>query len=543
MRYARAGEPRDVGSTGWHCRATLGLVTRRRAEPVALIPHMYCMALGETILIPPAGDCGTLPGMTSPSTTQLHELSALELADAIRAGDVTALQATVASLERAEALGPTVGAFTQLAHQQALTTAAMLDANPQLARGSRLRGVPCPIKDLSMVRGLPSRAGSAALDGAPAPVDDGVVTLLAAAGTVMTGKTSTPEFGLPCYTEPEGQPAARTPWDLTRGAGGSSGGAAAAVSTGIVPIAHGSDGGGSIRIPASCCGLVGLKPSRGRVSPGPHGVDGVALASHGVLTRTVRDTAAGLDVLSGRWPGDQYLLPETPGGFLRAVESPPPRLRIGLLTRPSNVDTDVHPACLRAVDRAARLVESLGHQVEPAPPPYAPERWAAFIDLWSVMALSAPVPPGSEHLLRPLTRWLREKGREVAGVEHARALAETQRLTREVADTWSGFDVILTPTLAQPPALVGELRHDDDPERDFWHQTAFTPWTSTANLTGRPSISLPLHRERIDGVELPIGVMFTGTLGGDEILLRLAAQLEHADPWPSTPIPPDGWGG
>ncbi|MEL4503863.1 amidase family protein [Luteococcus sp. H138] len=481
--------------------------------------------------------------MTSPSGTQLHELSALEVADAIRAGEVTALEVTVDSLERAEKLGATVGAFTHLAHQRALTTAASLDANPSLAKGSRLRGVPCPIKDLSMVRGLPLRAGSAALDGDPAPVDDGIVTLLAGAGTVMTGKTSTPEFGLPCYTEPEGQPAARTPWDLSRGAGGSSGGAAAAVSAGIVPIAHGSDGGGSIRIPASCCGLVGLKPSRGRVSPGPHGVDGVALASHGVLTRTVRDTAAGLDVLSGRWPGDQYLLPETPGGFLQALDTPPPSLRIGLLTTPSNVDTTVHPACLRAAERAARLLEELGHHVEQAPSPYAPERWAAFIDLWSVMALSAPVPDGREGQLRPLTRWLRGKGREVAGVEHARALMETQRLTREVATTWADFDVVLTPTLAQPPALVGELRHDDDPERDFWHQTAFTPWSSTANLTGRASISLPLHRERIDGVELPIGVMLTGTMGGDEILLRLAAQLEAADPWPRTPIPPAGQGG
>ncbi|GAA1395163.1 amidase [Luteococcus peritonei] len=462
-------------------------------------------------------------------------LSALETARAIARRETTALEVTVAALERAELVGPEVGAFVHLAHERALTQAARLDALPELAAGSPLRGVPCPIKDLTMVRGLPFQAGSAAIDAEPAPVDDGVVTLLAQAGTVMLGKTTTPEFGLPCYTEPDVAPAARTPWDLGRSAGGSSGGAAAAVAAGIVPIAHGSDGGGSIRIPASVCGLVGLKPSRGRVSPGPHGVDGVALASHGVLTCTVADTAAALDVLAQSWPGDAYRL--APESFLGTLEQPPGPLRIGLLLEPSNVDTEVHPACRRAAEQAGRTLEDLGHHVAPAPRPYPSERWRAFIALWSVMALSAPVPAEREHQLRPLTRWLRETGRRVAGLEHAEALAETQRLTRDVALAWRDFDVILTPTLAQPPALVGQLRHDEDPEQDFWDQTRFTPWTSTANLTGRPSISLPLHREQVDGVELPIGVMLTGTLGDDARLLRLARQLEQAVGWPAVPQP------
>lgn len=462
-------------------------------------------------------------------------LSALETARAIARRETTALEVTVAALERAETVGPAVGGFVHLAHERALGQAARLDAHPDLAQGSPLRGVPCPIKDLSMVRGLPFQAGSAAFNPLPAPVDDGVVTLLHRAGTVMTGKTTTPEFGLPCYTEPDVAPPARTPWDLTRSAGGSSGGAAAAVAAGIVPMAHGSDGGGSIRIPASVCGLVGLKPSRGRISFGPHGVDGVALASHGVLTHTVADTAAGLDALSQPWPGDSCPLPGT--GFLAQLEQAPRALRIGLLTAPSNVETGVHPACLRAVEQAALLLERLGHQVQPAPPPYAPERWRAFIALWSVMALSAPVPPDREDQLRPLTRWLRDQGRRVAGLQHAEALAETQRLTRDVAVAWQNVDVVLTPTLAQPPAPVGALRNDDDPEQDFWDQTRFTPWTSTANLTGRPSISLPLHREVVDGVELPTGVMLTGTLGQDAQLLRLARQLELAQPWPRPPQP------
>lgn len=467
--------------------------------------------------------------------SQIHELEALQLAGAVADGQLTAVEACVAGLERAEQVGPSVGAFVYLAHEHALREAALLDADPSRAAGQVLRGVPCPVKDLSMVKGLPFEAGSVTMAGHVAPVDDGTTQLLRAAGTVMVGKTSTPEFGLPCYTEPEGQEPARTPWDLRRSAGGSSGGAAAAVAAGIVPIAHGSDGGGSIRIPASVCGLVGLKPSRGRISPGPHGTDGVALATQGVLTRTVRDTAAGLDVLRAHWPGDGYLLPDPRDGYLARVDQPPQPLRVGLLLEPSNVSTVVDPACVRAAEGAARLLEDLGHHVEVAPPPYAPQRWEAFIDLWSVMALQALVAEEDEHRLRPLTRWLRGMGREVTGVRHARAITAAQTLARDTAGAWEGCDVVLSPTLAQPPALVGQLRNDDDPETDFWDQTRFTPWTSTANLTGRPSISLPLHREVVDGVEQPIGVMLTGQLGQDETLLRLARQLELAAPWPPTP--------
>ncbi|MEL4359280.1 MULTISPECIES: amidase [unclassified Luteococcus] len=473
----------------------------------------------------------------------IHQLPALELADALRAGQLTAVEVAVHTLERAETLGPRLGGFTHLAHQHALTTAATLDARPELAQGSPLRGVPCPVKELSMVKGMPWTGGSRVFDGRTAPDDEGITQLLRAAGTVMPGLTTSPEFGLPCYTEPDDHPPARTPWDPTRSAGGSSGGAAAAVAAGLVPMAHGSDGGGSIRIPASVCGLVGLKPSRGRISPGPHGTDGVALATHGVLTRTVRDSAAGLDALTAHWPGDGYLLPDPTDSFLARCQQPPQRLRIGVLTQPANVDAPVHPACLRAVQHTVGLLQDLGHHVDEAPAPYPPERWATFIDLWAVMAQSVPVPEDREEELRPLTRWLRAHARTVTGLAHAEALHRAQALARETAVAWRDFDVILTPTLAQPPAPVGGLRNDADPERDFWDQTRFTPWTSTANLCGRASISLPLHRERIDGVALPIGVMFTGSLGGDETLLRLATELEQADPWPSTPVPLERWAG
>lgn len=461
------------------------------------------------------------------ATSPLATMSALDLAAAISDGQLSALEVTVDVLERAERC--TNGAFVTLAHQAALTRAALLDARPAIAQHSPLRGVPVPIKDLQQVRGLPTRGGSVVTSDEPAQADDGATIRFREAGTVMVGKTSTPEFGLPAYTEPEGQVPARTPWDPRRTAGGSSGGAAVAVATGLVPLAHASDGGGSIRIPASCCGLVGHKPSRGLVSWGPSGVDGVQLSTQGVLSRTVRDTAAGLDALAIGWPGDG--LRPLAGAFLASVDEAPRRLRIGVTTQPFNVDTVVHRACIDAVAATASMLQGLGHEVVEAPRPYDPERWAAFIDLWSVMALGVPVDPSREHELRPLTRWLRELGRGVTGLRHAQAVAATQHLTRDVALAWQGLDVVVTPTLAVPPVFPDQVRHDDDPERDFWDQTRFTPWTSTANLTGRPSVSLPLHTTVVDDVRLPVGVMFTGQLGEDLTLLRLAREVEQAAGW------------
>jgi amidase len=398
-----------------------------------------------------------------------------------------------------------------------------------------------------MVAGVPFRAGSAALSDSVAPVDDGVAALLAEAGTVMIGKTNTPEFGLSAYTEPDIAAPARTPWDTGRSAGGSSGGAAAVVAAGIAPIAHGSDGGGSIRIPAAACGLVGLKSTRGRVSPGPYNVDGAGLAIHGVLTRDVRDTAAALDVLAKPWPGDTFIAPQPKTSFLAACEREPGSLRVGVLTTPVITESsDVAPECVAAVDETARLLESLGHRVEEAQVPFSTENWAAFDAMWSVMALTAPIPEEAESLLVPLTRWLREKGRATTGLAYAEAISAIQRTTREAAATWANYDVILTPTLAQPPAPIGSLRNDADPAADFAAQMAFTPWTSVWNITGWPSISLPLHWAEVgsssgdgssddgspdDSVTLPIGVMLGGRYGTEEQLLSLAAQLEAARPW------------
>ena len=469
--------------------------------------------------------------------TDIHDFTALELAAAIRRREVSPVEVLDHTLERLARLDPVVGAFVtvtpELAREQAMAVA------DELARAAAadvapppLAGVPCPIKDLTMVAGVPMRAGSAAFADVVAPVDDGVVTLLGRAGTLMVGKTNTPEFGLPPYTEPDIAPPARTPWDVSRTAGGSSGGAAAAVAAGIVPVAHGSDGGGSIRIPAAACGLVGLKPTRGRFSPGPYGSDGAGLATHGVLTRDVRDTAALLDVLAEPWPGDMFALPGPQTSFLDACDRAPGRLRVGVLTDPVIApDAPVDEACRVAVARAGALLEELGHEVERAPVPFGAERWASFEAIWSVLSLSAPVPPEGEELLVPLTRWLRAKGREISGHDYAAAIDLAQVTTREAAATWAAYDVILCPTLARLPVPIGALRDDDDPAADFAAQMAFTPWTSVWNVTGWPAISLPLDQTTADGVELPVGVMLGGRHGSEATLLALAAQLEQAHPW------------
>lgn len=468
----------------------------------------------------------------------MQPLSALETAALVASGELTASQVTEDALARVAARNHQVGAFVHVAAETAREQAAQLD--DRLTSGDIdplatpvLLGVPCPIKDLTQVAGMPFEAGSALLRGNVAEVDDGIVTLLRDAGAVIVGKTATPEFGFPCYTEPDGLPPARTPWDASRSAGGSSGGAAAAVASGMVPIAQGSDGGGSIRIPASACGLVGLKPSRGRISPGPWGIDGPGLATPGVLTMTVRDTAAALDVLAQPRDGDFLYAPPSPRGYLASCDLPTEPLRIGVLTAPAIIDdVDVHEACLRAVERAADLLRGLGHEVASAPAPFPPSRWDAFRSVWAVLAGTLPLPPGADAGLTPLTRWLRHQSDAVSGVQYAQALAGVQQLTRETADAWRDVDLVLTPTLAQPPAPVGSLRDDADPASDFDAQTRFTPWTSVYNLTGRPAISLPLHRESVGGTELPLGVMLGGRLGDEATLLSVAAALEAADPWP-----------
>lgn len=460
--------------------------------------------------------------------------SAVETARAVAAGECTAAEVADEALRRAEAWGPRLGAFASLAPDLTRAQARAIDAARAAGRDlPPLAGVPCPVKDLAEVDGLPFGAGSGTLRGYVATRTDAVAQRLLHAGALLVGKTATPEFGFPAYTEGTAIPPAVTPWDPTRGAGGSSGGAAAAVAAGIVPIAHASDGGGSIRIPAASCGVVGLKTSRGLVPTGAERVPGPGLVTDGVVSRSVRDTALALDVLAGDDAGETFRQRIRPDSFRAECDRAPGRLWVGVLVEPViSASAEVHPACREAALQTARRLEALGHDVAVAPVPFPAERWAAFDAVWATGAASLPVPPQAEDLLTPMTRWLRERGRRVSGVAYAEALAAIQRLRHEVERAWRAFDVVVTPTLAQPPARLGALRDDDDPAADFAAQVDHTPWTSVANLTGRPAISLPLSRTKVDGVTVPIGVMLTGRDGADGVLLRLAAQLEEAHPWP-----------
>jgi amidase len=473
--------------------------------------------------------------------TELHELTALEQAAAIRTGAVSPVEITQHHLDRAERLGPGVGAFITLTPERAMAQAHAAEqaVRAALRDGAQaglpaLLGVPVPIKDLNNVAGVRATYGSAAYAAFVPAVDDHVVTRLRAAGTIMIGKTNTPEFGSPCYTENWLAPPARTPWDLARSAGGSSGGAAAAVAAGLAPVAHASDGGGSIRIPASVCGLVGLKPSRGRISVGPVKGDVSGLGTDGPLGRSVRDVAALLDAMAGAMPGDPQWAPPLPPGetFLAAAGREPGRLRIGRFARPVIAATTVDPACLEAYEQTSALLAELGHEVEDVDPPFGVEVVPTFEAVWCVLSTLTPVPPQAQELLTPLTRHLRGRGRAVTGTGYAQALAGMQAASRAALTRLAAYDALLSPTLAHLPARVGELRDDADPAADFEAQKRYTPFTATYNVTGQPAISLPLHwAAQPGGAVLPVGVMLAGRPTGEAQLLALAAQLEAARPW------------
>ncbi len=457
----------------------------------------------------------------------LHDLTALEQGAAVRSGEVSPAELVEHYLSRVERLSATVGAFVtvtdELARRQAkLAGVGVGDAS------SPLYGVPTAVKDLNATAGVVTEFGSATMAGNIPDVSDEVVLRMEAAGLVSLGKTSTPEFGSPCYTEPDNAPPARTPWDLERMAGGSSGGAAAAVAAGLVPVAQASDGGGSIRIPASCCGLFGLKPSRGRVSSGPTYGDPVGLGTAGPLARTVRDAAALLDVLAGPAVGDPFWAPPHSESFLASCDVEPGRLRVARFVQPVIADAVVHPEVVAAYEDATRLLLSLGHDVEEVDVPLPPEAVGTFETCWSVLTALSVAPPGTEERLRPLTRWLQARGRAVSGPEFGLAVGEVRRIAAGALRALAPYDAVLTPTLAQPPLRIGEIRDDADPARDFARQKAFTPWTSAWNLTGMPAVSLPLHMT-LEG--LPVGVMLAGRPTEEHVLLALSAQIEAAAPW------------
>ncbi|WP_198679413.1 amidase [Thermomonospora amylolytica] len=457
--------------------------------------------------------------------TPIHELTALQQAAAVRAGELSPVTLVEHCLARIERLDPLVGAFVTVAAEQAVAEAG------RAARRSEdvppLHGVPVAIKDLTAVRGMRTTCGSAVCADRVADADDLVVTRLRAAGAVPLGKTATPEFGLTCYTESAVSPPTRTPWDLTRSAGGSSGGAAAAVAAGLVPAAHGSDGGGSVRIPASACGVFGIKPTRGRISRGPAAPDLFGLVTDGPIARTVRDAAALLDAMRGPFHGDLFAAPPPPGSFLACADRDPGRLRIARRIDPMVPDAKVHPDCAAAFEDASALLEELGHEVVDAPPLFGPELAADFETLWTVLATLDPVDPADEERLQPFTRWLRERGRRVTGTALMRAHARIQAALRRAFAAMDAFDAILSPTLAAPPVPIGHF-HEADPAENLRRQHHFTPFAAAYNLSGQPAVNVPLYW---NDAGLPIGVMIAGRLGGEGTLISLSAQLEAARPW------------
>lgn len=400
------------------------------------------------------------------------------------------------------------------------------------------RGVPFLEKDLHMhIPGKRSGQGSRLYADYRPDVRSELVARHESAGLVIFGKTTTPEFGLTGTTESFAEGPTRNPWDLERSSGGSSGGAAAAVAAGVIPLAHASDGGGSIRIPASACGLFGLKPSRGRVPMGPIRTEGWGgNSTNGAVSRSVRDTAALLDATHGLEPGSRYSAPEPDGTFLSQVTREPGKLRIALMLSPIS-GAPVDPEIVEATKGAARLCERLGHIVEEAGPKVdaAAMGDANFALISTALAsdLGAFAEATGQTLgpdtLEPITLGFVEYGKQVPGTAVAKAHGTIQEIAVSVAQFMDDYDVILSPVLADNTAKLGvhDLNHADF---SAWGQSvgAYVPFTGLFNTTGQPSMSVPLATS---AGGLPIGIMFTGRYGDEQTLLRLAGQLERAAPW------------
>ncbi|MEO6605135.1 MAG: amidase [Aeromicrobium sp.] len=460
--------------------------------------------------------------------TQLHELDATDQSAALRAREISSVELVDHHLDRIDAHGEALGAFITVTADQALERAAAADAALAAGDAPPFTGVPIAIKDVTFTRDIPTSMGSAAMRDFVPPVNAYVVDLIEKAGFVSLGKTNTPEFGLSSYTDNDLIGPARTPWDTSRNAGGSSGGAAAAVSARLVPLAQGSDGGGSIRIPASACGIFGFKPSRGRVSVGPLGSDWSGLAVDGPLSRTVRDAAALLDAMAHPMPGDIRPLPDPAVPYGEWSRREPGRLRIARWSGTHLEGIEPGPDALAAFDAAGALLESLGHEVVDIPNPFPQALEPQFNIIWSSGIAGVPLPPEAEAALRPNTRYWRARGATASAVELSQAMQFLEATTREVIADLQTYDAFLTPTLALPPQPVGWFNESGDPVEDHHRELLFTPYTALYNMSGQPAASLPLHWSA-EG--LPIGVMLAALPGQDGPLFSLCAQVEAAAPW------------
>ena len=465
---------------------------------------------------------------------------AIELAAMVRSGEVSSRELVQHSLDRIEELNPTLNAFVQVDGERAL--AAAEEVRPGDERP--FAGVPIAIKNNRAVKGLRLTYGCSLMADYVSDRDHNITRRLKQAGFVIVGTTTLPEYGILPTTEARLFGPTRNPWDLTRTPGGSSGGAAAAVAAGIVPVAHGNDGGGSIRIPAACCGLVGLKPSRGRVSVAPELGDS-PLTIDGVLTHTVADTAAILDVLAGYELGDATWAPPPSEPFAAAAQRSPVsaaadrggRLRIAATTLSPLADALIDPMCSRAVSEAADLLRSLGHEVEEVDPPWQVEGLSEiFGGVFSVhislsIAYSGIVgghEPTAEDL-EPMSWAIFSMVQKLSAVESMAMAVRLQAFARQLVSFLAPYDALLTPALAERPLPLGTLdTAAPDPMSTFTRSGLFTPFTPVFNADGQPGISLPLFQGE-DG--LPLGVQIVGRPAGEQNLLALATQLEQAQPW------------
>src|SRR4051812_7351292 len=466
----------------------------------------------------------------------LARLDATAQAELVRTGEASPLELVDAAIERIEAANGEVNAVIHELYDEGREA-----ASGNLPDGP-FKGVPFLLKDLGAAfAGQPLHMGMQYLKDADfrAPVDTYLAERFKQAGFVTIGKTNTPELGILPTTEPKAYGPSRNPWDTTRSTGGSSGGSAAAVASGMVPVAHANDGGGSIRIPASECGLVGLKPTRQRISEGPLIGDNMSgLTVELVVSKSVRDTAAILEAVHGPAPGDPYVAPPPDRPYTEELEADPGQLRIGLLTEPL-LEAEPNEVVAEAARDAARLLESLGHEIEESHPTGFEEmdivdtfltRWmagqAATLDQLQAV-VGREIGPGD---VEPLTWALAEEGRRRSAGRYLAAVGQHQLISRMIAEWFeSGFDLLLTPTLGEPPPLPGSFDDSgEDPTSALMRGAQTATFTATFNVTGQPAISLPLHWSE-DG--LPIGVQLVAGFGEEDLLLRVASQLEEARPW------------
>jgi amidase len=455
------------------------------------------------------------------------------LAASVRSGELGARELVQASLDRIAELNPSLNAFVDVFAEDARAEAGAIgpgDPRP-------FAGVPIAIKNNRAVAGRRLTFAANFVGDFIAPYDHNVVARLKAAGFVIVGTTTLPEWGILPTTETARFGATRNPWDQSRTTGGSSGGSAAAVASGMVPIAHANDGGGSTRIPAACCGLVGLKPQRGRISLAPE-IGHAFLVVDGVLTRTVRETALVLDVLAGYEVGDLAWAPAPAAPFAEQATAAPGRLRIAMSTQPPIPDTPVDPVAIQAVQDAAALLESLGHEVVEADPPWVSAEIedvfmrsfgpavCAQIELATMLAGR----PATAEDMEPLSWGLYEMCKGVDSVSALMAEFQLHGIARALISWIAQYDVLLTPSLAEAPVLLGTIDPFDtaDPLAALHRASQFTPFTPALNITGQPAISLPLY-QRDDG--LPLGVQLVGQPAQEGALLALSAQVEAAHPW------------